>query len=27
MFGMKMASDEQYTIDRPRESLINKIFY
>jgi len=27
MFGLKMADNEQYTIDKPRESLINKIFY
>jgi len=27
MFGLKMAGDDPYTIDKPRESLINKIFY
>jgi hypothetical protein len=27
MFGQKMADNEQYTIDKPRESLIDKIFY
>jgi TolB-like protein len=27
MFGLKMAEDDPYTIDKPRESLINKIFY
>jgi hypothetical protein len=27
MFGLKMTDNEQYTIDKPRESLINKIFY
>ena len=27
MFGQKMADNEQYTIDKPRESFIDKIFY
>jgi TolB-like protein len=27
MFGMEMAQDDPYTIDRPKESVINKIFY
>ena len=27
MFGLKMAGDDPYTIDPPRQSLINKIFY
>jgi hypothetical protein len=27
MFGLKMAGDDPYTIDPPRQSTINKIFY
>ena len=27
MFGLKIAKDDPYTIEKPRESLINKIFY
>ena len=27
MFGLKVAKDDPYTIEPPRESLINKIFY
>lgn len=27
MFGLKVAGDDPYIIDRPRESVINKIFY
>jgi hypothetical protein len=27
MFGLKIAKDDPYTIEKPRESVINKIFY
>ncbi len=27
MFGLKIARDDPYTIEKPKESLINKIFY